>query len=112
MSVTLGCSALLHPFIHSITNDASGGGSVAPARLRNATGAAAHFLVSSTTIENWLNRGYIRGYRVDGSRQVHYNLDEIERALKVHGPNKMRDGRRRGAGRVVRAVTVVAEDKA
>lgn len=79
--------------------------------LRPVGETARHFQVSTTTIENWLHRGFIRAYRVDGQRTLLYNLDEIDRAFRVHSP-KMRDGRRRGAkGRVVAVVVPEGSDQ-
>jgi len=79
-------------------------------RLRDGAGAARFFQVGTDTITNWLHRGYIRAYRIDGVRALQYDLDEIERAFKVYGPARMRDGRKRGAkGRVVPLVVVASE---
>lgn len=74
-------------------------------RLRNARNTAEHFMVGQETVVRWRNLGYIRAYKIDGNRVLHYDLDEVERAFKVHGPSKMRDGRKRGRGRVVRVIT-------
>lgn len=73
-------------------------------RLRNARDTAEHFMVGQETVLRWRNQGYIRAYKIDGGRVLHYDLDEVERAFKVHGPSKMRDGRKRGLGRVVRVI--------
>lgn len=81
-------------------------------RLHNAEYTARYFLIHPNTLENWLSRGYIRAFRLDGSGPLLYDLDEIERAFKLHGPRKMRDGRKRGAkGRVVAVVTAEASDQ-
>ncbi|CAN7443282.1 hypothetical protein LJR042_002866 [Microbacterium maritypicum] len=81
-------------------------------RFRNAEGAASHFMVTAETLTNWHHRGYIRGYRIEGVRGIQFDLDEIERAFKVYGPSKMRDGRRRGAkGRVVAVVVAEGGDQ-
>jgi len=59
------------------------------------------FQVSTRTIENWHEKGYIAAYR-DGSGKLHYDADEIERALASRPRTEMRDGRKRGAkGRIV-----------
>ncbi|MCK6081486.1 hypothetical protein KZX37_08295 [Microbacterium sp. EYE_5] len=74
-------------------------------RLLDRRNTALHFQVNPATIDNWLSRGYIKAYRLDFSRSLFYDLDEIERALKLRG-SKMRDGRRRGTkGQVVRLIT-------
>ena len=53
-----------------------------------------YFQVSARTPEQWARKKYIRLYRSnDGTLVV--NVDEIERALRLHGRTKMRDGRRR-----------------
>ncbi len=80
-------------------------------RLRNARNTADHFMVGQETVVRWRNQGYIRAYKLDGSRVMLYDLDEVERAFKVHGPTKMRDGRRRGRGRVVRVITAERVDE-
>lgn len=108
----LGCGVLLHPFASNIAEPGQGSNGRVDRherRLRKAAEAARYFQVSPTTIENWLHRAYIRAYRVEGNRSLMYDLDEIERAFKMHGPDKMRDGRRRGAGHVV-PLTVVASE--
>jgi hypothetical protein len=82
----------------------------APRRLRSVGASARFFQVGIETIERWNRRGYIRAYRVEGERALRYDIDEIERALKVHGPNTMRDGRKRGAGQVVPVVVAIAPE--
>ncbi|KRB38817.1 helix-turn-helix domain-containing protein [Microbacterium sp. Root180] len=73
-------------------------------RLRTTADTARHFMVHPATVENWLSRGFIRAFRVDGAGPILFDIDEVDRAFKVHAP-KMRDGRRRGArGRVVAIV--------
>ncbi|GAA1161496.1 hypothetical protein F6W69_06045 [Microbacterium oxydans] len=81
-------------------------------RLHEADFTARHFLVHPNTIENWLSRGYIRAFRLNGTGPLLFDLDEIERAFKVYGPSKMRDGRKRGAkGRVVAVVVAEGGDQ-
>ncbi len=78
-------------------------------RLRSRQATAEHFRVSAATIDNWHGRGYLKAYKIDNTRTLYFDLDEIERAFIQQG-SKMRDGRRRGAkGQVVRLVTSVAE---
>lgn len=78
-------------------------------RLRDAASTAQFFQVHSATVDNWLGKGYIRAYKLNNSGPLLFDIDEIERAFKLYGPRKMRDGRRRGAkGRVV-PLAVVAE---
>lgn len=85
---------------------------ITPRRLLPQPRLAQTVQVGTETVTNWLHRGYIKGYRVEGTRVLHFDLDEVERAFKIYGPAKMRDGRRRGAkGRVVRAVIVPAEER-
>lgn len=70
-------------------------------RLRNREHAARHFQVTEQTVTNWHERGYIIGYKAD-ARTILYDIDEIERALKIYPRSRMRDGRRLGSkGRVV-----------
>lgn len=66
------------------------------------------FEVSTRTIENWHEKGYITAYR-DGTGPLLYDSEEIERALASRPRSQMRDGRRRGEkGRIV-PMPVVAE---
>lgn len=72
---------------------------------------AEHFKVSTRTILFWHEKGYITGYR--GPRgAVYYDIDEIEHQLRRRPRSEMRDGRRRGLGRIVAMPVVVAEDEA
>ncbi len=81
-------------------------------RLFETVDLAREVQVHPATVENWLGRGYIRAYRVNGTGPILFDLDEVERAFSMLGPKKMRDGRRRGAkGRVV-PIAVVATDRA
>ena len=84
----------------------------APRRLHKGDETARFFQVGTETVTNWLHRGYIRAYKIEGSRALHYDLDEIERAFKVYGPAKMRDGRKRGRGRVVPVSVAVSDGSA
>ncbi|MGR2751497.1 hypothetical protein [Agromyces arachidis] len=64
------------------------------------------------TIENWMSRGFIHGYRDAAKpRVVFVDLDEIERALKTQYP-KMRDPRkRRGVKLIPVAVPIEGADQ-
>lgn len=78
-------------------------------RLRTTAETARHFMVHPATIENWHGHGYVRAFRLDGTGPILFDIDEVERAFKVHG-SKMRDGRRRGAkGRVLPVVVAEPE---
>lgn len=61
------------------------------------------------TIENWMSRGFIHGYR-DASkpRVVFVDLDEIEAALKTQYP-KMRDPRKRRGVKLIPVVVSPSE---
>lgn len=79
----------------------------AHSRLGTLAETARFFQVSPRTIENWHERGYIVGYRTT-SREIRFDLDEIELKLTTMPRSKMRDGRRRGRrGRVVVLPVVV-----
>lgn len=49
------------------------------------------FQVSDKTPKNWVSKGYLQVYRADDGTLL-LNLDEIEAALRVLGPTKMRTG--------------------
>lgn len=55
--------------------------------------AARNFQVNPRTIENWIGRGYIKGYKI-APRSIVVDLDEIERFLASVPPSVARDGRR------------------
>lgn len=57
------------------------------------------FHVSDKTPKNWVSRGYLHVYRADDGTLL-LNLDEIETALKLYGPSKMRTGLSRYGARV------------
>jgi len=70
-------------------------------RFRSTAEAADHFKVSTRTILNWHEVGYITGFRAS-TGVIKYDIDEIEYALQRHSRAQMRDGRRRGPlGRIV-----------
>ena len=52
------------------------------------------FQVSDKTPKNWVSKGYLQVYRADDGT-LRLDLDEIEVALKVYGPTKMRTGLKR-----------------
>lgn len=54
---------------------------------------------STRTIELWLRKGYITGYR-DGHGTLKFHLEAVELAMSLQ-PYKMRDGRTRGSGKIV-----------
>ncbi|MFB4350432.1 hypothetical protein [Microbacterium sp. CR_7] len=54
---------------------------------------------STRTIELWLRKGYITGYR-DEDGTLKFHLEAVELAMSLQ-PFKMRDGRKRGSGTVV-----------
>lgn len=71
------------------------------ARFNPISPTARLFQVSTRTIENWHEKGFIAAYR-DGSGVLQYDSEEIERALAARPRTQMRDGRRRGPrGRIV-----------
>lgn len=79
-------------------------------RLRNLADTAEYAQVHPATVESWHGKGYISAYKLNNSGPILFDLDELERAFKTYGPQKMRDGRRRGAkGRVVPLAVVVTE---
>lgn len=79
-------------------------------RLRDLAGTAAYAQVHPATVESWHGKAYITAYKVNNAGPIMFDLDELERAFKLFGPHKMRDGRRRGAkGRVVPLAVVVTE---
>lgn len=111
MSDILGCSAPLRPLINTITSpDATSGANRAERRHpRHVTPSQLcdHLQVAPKTPQNWVARGYIGIYRTDDGTLV-YDLDEVEAAIRLYGPTKMRDGRRR-YGATVQPVRFVAE---
>ncbi|WP_444662810.1 hypothetical protein ACT17Q_12690 [Cellulomonas sp. CW35] len=70
-----------------------------PRRLVSTAAAARHYAVSDRTIRNYIGRGYVTGYRVQGKRGVLIDLDESDRVMaqmpgsraraskKAYGPN-------------------------
>ena len=79
-------------------------------RLRDMAGTAEYAQVHPATVESWHGKGYITAYKLNNSGPIMFDLDELERAFKLFGPQKMRDGRRRGAkGRVVPLAVVMNE---
>lgn len=48
--------------------------------------------VSDKTPRNWVRRGYVTLYKCAG--ELLLDVDEVDAALKLYGPTKMRDGRR------------------
>lgn len=54
---------------------------------------------SARTIELWLRKGYITGYR-DEHGTLKFHLEAVELAMNMQ-PYKMRDGRKRGSGNIV-----------
>lgn len=52
------------------------------------------FKVFGKTPGNWVSKRYVTVYR-DNDGTLLLDANEIEAALKLYGPSKMRDGRRR-----------------
>lgn len=68
---------------------------------------AAHFQVSTRTVDSWHGRGFVTGYRdLDGA--MRFNLQAVELAMRMN-PFSMRDGRKRGKRGVVVPMPVPGE---